>query len=118
MRGTPAVLKNDRFSFTVGTPGGPRIITTNLQIFLNVTEMGMNIREAIDARRFHHQWLPDVIEHEPFAFSPDTLSTLERMGHTLKLRDSIGHAAGIQITEGDLLAGYADGRGGGLALGY
>lgn len=112
------VLKNNQFDFTIGTPGGPTIITTNLQIFLNISEMHMNIREAIDARRFHHQWLPDIIEHEPFAFSPDTMLKLRIMGHTLKENKNIGLAAGIQVTENRLVAGYADGRGYGQALGY
>jgi gamma-glutamyltranspeptidase/glutathione hydrolase len=112
------VLKDNRFDFTMGSPGGPMIITTSLQIFLNITEMGMNIREAIDARRFHHQWLPDIIEYEPFAFSPDTILKLRTMGYTMKEKESIGVAAGIQATEDGLLAGYADGRGSGQALGY
>jgi len=112
------VLRNGKFAFTVGTPGGPTIITTNLQIFLNMAEWGMNIREAIDARRFHHQWLPDRIQFERFALSPDTLLHLSGRGYTLQQVNSIGCAAGIQTMEDGLLAGYADGRGEGLAAGY
>jgi len=112
------VMRDNHFCFTVGTPGGPTIITTDLQIVLNITEMGMNIREAIDARRFHHQWLPDVIQYERFTFSADTILKLQLLGHELEEKKVIGCAAGIQITEDGLLAGYADGRGSGEALGY
>lgn len=112
------VLKEGKFAFTMGTPGGPTIITTNVQIFLNQVEFGMNIREAIDARRFHHQWLPDEISHEPFAFSPDTAQRLREMGYQLKETPQIGFAGGIQLTNDGLLAGYSDGRGEGLAAGF
>ncbi len=113
------VLKDNRFDFTIGTPGGPTIITTNLQVFLNITEFGMNIREAIDQRRFHHQWLPDEIRHERFAFSPDTVRKLNAMGYTLdQAEGTMGHAAGIQLLESGILTGYDDGRGSGLAAGY
>ena len=117
---TPTIVTKDgRFDFTIGTPGGPTIITTNLQVFLNIVEFGMNIREAIDERRFHHQWLPDVIRHEPFAFSPDTERKLKIMGYTLdESEGTMGHAAGIQILRNGVLAGYDDGRGRGLAAGY
>jgi gamma-glutamyltranspeptidase/glutathione hydrolase len=112
------VLKNNRFYMTFGTPGGSTIITTNVQIFLNVIEMGMNIREAIDAPRFHHQWLPDEIKHETFAFSPDTSKLLTDMGYTLNEVDSIGFAAGILETEDGLLSGYSDRRGEGVTEGF
>ncbi|MFB3786626.1 MAG: gamma-glutamyltransferase [bacterium] len=116
---TPMIaLRDGKFAFTVGTPGGPTIITTNLQIFLNMAEMGMNIREAIDARRFHHQWRPDRIQFERFAFSPDTVLNLSGRGYTLQEVNSLGFATGIQALENGLLAGYADGRGDGLAAGY
>jgi gamma-glutamyltranspeptidase / glutathione hydrolase len=112
------VRKNGEFAFTIGTPGGPTIITTNLQIFLNLVEMKMNVRDAIDAKRFHHQWLPDAIQYEPFAFSPDTLLNLVGRGYSLEEVDPIGFAAGIQSVGAGLLAGYSDGRGDGLAAGY
>ncbi len=117
---TPTIVTRDgRFDFTIGTPGGPTIITTNLQVFLNISEFGMNIREAIDQRRFHHQWLPDVIRHEPFAFSPDTERKLRIMGYELdESEGTMGHAAGIQLLQNGVLAGYDDGRGSGLAAGY
>lgn len=112
------VLQDGEFAFTMGTPGGPTIITTNIQIFLNKVEFGMNIREAIDSFRFHHQHLPDVISHEPRAFSPDTEHKLLRMGYTLRERRSIGFACGIERTDDGLLAGHSDARGAGKVAGY
>ncbi|MEW6237502.1 MAG: gamma-glutamyltransferase [Candidatus Omnitrophota bacterium] len=115
---TPLIVtKENQFAFTIGTPGGPTIITTNLQIFLNIVEFGMNIREAIDVRRFHHQWLPDKITHEKYAFSPETMDKLVEMGYKLDETNQLGFAAGIQRIDG-VLAGYSDGRGDGLAEGY
>ena len=111
------VLKDGQFAFTIGTPGGPTIITTNLQIFLNMVEMNMNIRDAIEARRFHHQWLPDNIQHEHFTFSADTIQNLKERGYAFKEIDSLGFAAGIQVLRDGVLAGYSDGRGEGLAAG-
>ena len=112
------VLKDGAFDFTMGTPGGATIITTNAQILLNIVEFGMNIREAIDAPRFHHQHLPDRVDYETFALSPDTIARLQRMGYTLNDRGSIGLAEGIQVTDDGWLAGYTDRRGSGLAAGY
>ncbi len=112
------VLKDGAFDMTMGTPGGPTIITTNLQIFLNRVEFNMNIREAIDAGRFHHQWLPDHITHEPSAFSADTRERLIDMGYSLNERGQIGFACGIERLADGVLAGYSDGRGEGLAVGY
>ncbi len=112
------VLKDGKFAFTVGSPGGPTIITTNLQVMLNMFESNMNIREAIDARRFHHQWMPDVIDYERFAFSPDTLLHLVGRGYTLHEKRQIGFAVGIQRMSNGILAGYADRRGDGAAIGY
>lgn len=112
------VLKDGEFAFTMGTPGGATIITTVAQIFLNMTEFGMNIREAIDAPRFHHQWQPDVIYHEAQGFSPDTLKLLQEKGYILRERGTIGIAAGIEAMENGIIAGYADSRGEGTALGH
>ena len=112
------ILKDGKFAFTVGSPGGPTIITTNLQVMLNMFESNMNIRDAIDAGRFHHQWLPDVIAYERFAFSPDTLLHLVGRGYTLHERRRIGFAVGIQRMNNGILAGYSDRRGDGVAVGY
>ena len=70
---TPTILAKDGKLFMVtGSPGGRTIINTVLQTILNVIDFGMNAQEAVDAPRFHHQWLPDRIRYERFGFSPDT----------------------------------------------
>ena len=115
----PTIVRKDgEFFMTMGSPGGPTIINTVLQIYLNVTVWGMDIQDAIDAPRVHSQWLPDRIDHEPFAFSADTKAELHRMGYAFNERRSIGMAAGIQKTPEGFLAGHADRRGAGTAAGY
>lgn len=116
---TPTIVtRNHRFRMTMGSPGGSTIITTVLQIFLNVAVWDMNIRDAIDAGRFHHQWLPDKVFHEPGALGWETVMALESRGYTMQTRDSIGMAAGIEATPEGYYAGYADRRGPGAAMGY
>ena len=75
------VLKNGKPVLVLGTPGGSRIITTVLEIIVNVIDHGMTLQEAVDAPRIHHQWLPDTLAGEPFAFSADTERSLRRMGY-------------------------------------
>ncbi len=116
---TPTIVRRfGEFYLTMGSPGGPTIINTVLQIYLNVTVWDMDLQQAIDAPRVHHQWLPDRIDHEPFALSAETRAELERMGYELRERRSIGMAAGIRRTSEGFLAGYADRRGAGTARGY
>jgi gamma-glutamyltranspeptidase / glutathione hydrolase len=116
---TPTIVtRHRRFHFTAGSPGGSTIITTVLQIFLNKALWGMNIRDAIDAGRFHHQWLPDQVYYERRALGPETLDVLEARGYTLVESDTIGVAAGIEATPEGYYAGWADRRGPGVALGY
>jgi len=84
---TPTVfLKDGRAILALGSPGGPTIINTVLQVSLNVLVHGMNIQEAIDAPRIHHQWQPDRIFWEPWGINPDTRKILEQMGHKLAER--------------------------------
>jgi gamma-glutamyltranspeptidase / glutathione hydrolase len=75
------VLKDGKPVLVVGSPGGSRIITTVLEIIVNVIDHGMTLQEAIDAPRIHHQWLPDTLAGEPFALSADTVKALTRMGY-------------------------------------
>src|SRR6202021_1154297 len=75
------VLKDGKPVLVVGTPGGSRITTTVLEIIINVIDHGMTLQEAVDAPRIHHQWLPDTLAGEPFAFSSDTVKSLNRMGY-------------------------------------
>src|ERR1700722_2077195 len=79
---TPTVvLKDGKPVMVVGTPGGSRIISTVLEVIINVIDHGMTLQEAVDAPRMHHQWLPDTLAGEPFAFSADTVKSLTQMGY-------------------------------------
>jgi len=117
---TPTIVtKNGRNFMVIGSPGGSTIITTVLQVIMNVIDHGMDISEAVNAPRFHHQWYPDEIVHEKFAFSNDTIEKLVAMGHTLRSRGSIGDAHGIVIDpDTGLFFGGADTRMEGQAVGY
>ncbi|QND54963.1 gamma-glutamyltransferase (plasmid) [Phyllobacterium sp. 628] len=98
---SPTIISKDGKPFMViGSPGGARIITITLEAILNVIDHGMNIQEAIDAPRVHHQWLPDKVYMEPYALSADTRKVLSDMGHVVQIdKDwSIwGQAAGILV---------------------
>jgi gamma-glutamyltranspeptidase / glutathione hydrolase len=78
------VLKDGKVFLALGSPGGGTIINTVLQTIVNVIDYGMNIQEAIDQPRFHHQWMPDAISVEPYALNADTARILEQRGHKLK----------------------------------
>ncbi len=102
------VLRDGRVFMVTGTPGGSRIITTVLQVLLNVIDHQMNIAEAVAAPRIHHQWLPDQVFAER-GLSPDTLRLLEAKGHKVVGTATTGSANSIMVTpEG--LAGAADPR--------
>ena len=80
------VLKDGKLFLVLGSPGGPRIITTVANILMGVIDYGMNIQEAVNAPRLHHQWLPDIARVEQ-GFSPDTIKRLEGMGHRIDAQD-------------------------------
>lgn len=107
---TPTILTKDGDLFmVVGTPGGRTIINTVLLTILNVIDFGMNIQDAIDFPRFHHQWLPDRISYEPYGLSPDTLALLKQRGHAVfENQGSQGVAEGIvwNATDGVLEGGF------------
>jgi gamma-glutamyltranspeptidase/glutathione hydrolase len=115
---TPTVILQDgKPTLILGSPGGSTIITTVLQNFLNVAEHRMNIAESIAAPRHHSQWLPDVITHEPRAFTKDTRQKLQALGHILEERSAIGQANAIHITP-DAILGAPDPRSNNTAIGY
>ena len=95
---SPTIVTRDgRLVMVIGSPGGSRIITTVLQAILNVVDYGMTIQAAIDAPRLHHQWLPDVVDLEPLALSPDTRRLLEAQGYEFKDKMPWSMAEGILV---------------------
>ncbi len=119
---TPTLVlrRNGTLWFAVGARGGPRIINSVLQIVINVIDHGMNIQQAIDAPRIHHQWLPDELLYEPYGLSTDTLRALEARGHKLAEKPvNIASATGIMIEEKtDVRLGAVDPRSDGEPAGY
>jgi gamma-glutamyltranspeptidase / glutathione hydrolase len=114
------VLKDSKLFLVLGSPGGPTIITTVANVLMGVVDYGLNIQEAVNAERFHQQWMPDQIMMERFGLSPDTVRVLEHMGHKIKSdRDFWGDAECIAIDEktGERL-GASDGRNNGKAVGF
>jgi len=109
---TPVILVRAKKPFLVtGSLGGRTIINTVLQTILNVVDFGMNVQEAVDAPRFHHQWLPDRIQYERFGLSPDTLALLTVRGHALDEVTSQGVAEAIVYDpKSNLLEGATDRR--------
>ncbi|HYX68496.1 MAG TPA: gamma-glutamyltransferase [Terriglobales bacterium] len=121
------VLKGGRLFLVLGSPGGGRIPSTVAQIILNMVDYGMNVQQAVNAARFHHQWLPDVISYEKDGLSPDSLKVLAAMGH--KLQEgyesegehhnywSDGECVAIDLVTGERL-GASDPRNNGKPIGY
>lgn len=91
------VLKDGGNAVVVGTPGGSRIITAVLHNIVNVIDYGMNLQEAVDAPRFHQQWLPESTNVEAFAPSPETRSILEGWGHQFAALQPANHIAAILV---------------------
>ena len=103
------VAKEGKTWLVTGSPGGSRIITTVLQIVVNSIDFGMNVAEATNAPRFHHQWLPDQLRVEK-GFSPDTLQRLEAKGQHVKLLPAMGSTQSIMIGPDGTLYGASDPR--------
>ncbi len=113
------VLKDGKLFLVLGSPGGPRIISTVANILMGVIDYGLDIQQAVNAPRFHHQWEPDAIFIEGAGISPDTIKLLEARGHKIRVQSywSDGECIAIDPKTGDLL-GAPDGRNGGKAVGY
>jgi gamma-glutamyltranspeptidase/glutathione hydrolase len=103
------VRKNGRNFLVTGSTGGSRIITTTLQVIMNVIDHGMNIQSAVSVPRIHHQWLPDQIRVEQ-GISADTVKLLESKGHTVVTDSAMGAIQSIMIGEDGTLYGGADPR--------
>jgi gamma-glutamyltranspeptidase/glutathione hydrolase len=118
---TPTIILEDgKLRYVLGSPGGGRIISTVGNIFLSAAEGGLNIQEAVDAPRFHHQYLPDILYLEP-GFSADTVAALRAMGYTITLSRrhwSDGECIAVDPATGELLGGQDHRKPIGKAAGY
>jgi gamma-glutamyltranspeptidase/glutathione hydrolase len=109
---TPTIVEeNGQLKMVVGTPGGATIITSVFQVVLNTLEMGMNMQQAVEYPRFHHQWMPDKITAEPARFSEDQQGRLKAKGYTISPVSAIGLVEGILVLPNGNLQGGADSRG-------
>lgn len=116
---TPAViLKNSRPFMVIGSPGGGKIITSVLQSFLNVVEFGLTVNDAVDSPRFHHQWLPDLLQVERNLLSRNSMKKLSDMGYDIKLVSEFGRVEAVIFNDDGTLSGHSDSRGSGKAIGY
>ena len=113
------VLKDGKLIMVLGSPGGPRIISTVANILMGVVDYGLDIQQAVNAPRFHHQWQPDEIDIEKTGISPDTIKLLQARGHKVKDQGywSDGECIAVDLKTGELL-GAPDGRNGGKAVGF
>ncbi len=116
---TPVIIEKEGKLFMVaGSPGGSTIPTSVVQVVINVIDHGMNIRQAVDTGRFHHQWLPDFISYEKNSLDSSTIMKLQSMGHVLRERISIGRVNAIMILPDGRKAAGADRRGNNSACGF
>jgi gamma-glutamyltranspeptidase/glutathione hydrolase len=124
---TPSiVLKDGKLFLVLGSPGGARIITTVANILMGVVDYGMNIQEAVNAPRFHNQWMPDIVNVEQW-FSPDAVRLLQQMGHKVEIGETVagdwvpywsdGECAAIDLKTNERM-GASDVRNNGKPVGY
>ena len=120
------VLKDGKLFLVLGSPGGARIITTVANILMGVVDYGMNIQEAVNAPRFHNQWMPDMVSVEQW-FSPDAVRLLEQMGHKVEIGETVAAAWTPYWSDGECIEvdtktgerfGASDVRNNGKAVGY
>jgi gamma-glutamyltranspeptidase/glutathione hydrolase len=116
---TPTILeKNGKLFMVVGTPGGATIITSVFQTILNVIEFDQDMQQAVNSKRFHHQWLPDEVSAEKNALDSATLQKLEQKGYKIKSKGGIGRVDAILIKPDGSYEGGADPRGDDTKMGW
>jgi gamma-glutamyltranspeptidase/glutathione hydrolase len=116
---TPSIVEKDgKLLLVLGSPGGSTIPTTVFQVIVNVIDFSLNMQQAVDAGRFHHQWLPDWISYEKNAIDSSASLKLKEMGHQLKERATLGRVNAIMILPNGKRTGGADKRGNNCAGGY
>ena len=111
---TPTLIeKDEQLTMIVGTPGGSTIITSVFQTILNVYDFKMSIQKAVDAPRFHHQWLPDQVILEPEKFNVQIIKKLQQKGHNIIEKEAriIGRVDAIHIDSDGKISTGADARG-------
>lgn len=115
---SPTIVMQDGKPYIItGSPGGSRIITTTMQIIMNVIDHNLNIAEATNAPRIHHQWLPDLLRVE-HTLNRDTQTLLKAKGHEVKVNNSIGSTQSIMVTEQGIFGASDPRRAGSQTLGY
>ena len=118
---TPTIVtnKDNQPLLILGTPGGSTIITTIAQIIINTLDFNMEIKDAVEARRFHHQWLPDFIQLEKNSLSTEVINKLIDMNHNYIYRSSVGIGeANCILIKNNTYFGSSDSRRGSSALAY
>ena len=117
---TPTIVERDgKLFLVVGTPGGSTIITAVYQTILNVLEHGMSMQQAVNARKFHHQWLPDKVVAESDAFDSDALNHLLNLGYQIEIqKGTLGRMDCIMLHPNGMLEGASDPRGENTSVGY
>jgi len=116
---TPTIILKDNKPFLViGSPGGGKIITAVLQSIINVIDFDMSVENAVDAPRFHHQWLPDLLQLENSYASNMVIRELKEIGYTVKIISDFARVEAIKFNPDGTLTGHSDRRGSGKALGF